>query len=84
MSEKQALARWQRGHRAAASLQRELNATRGPQSSQAIAEYLSALNLLEEAGVWPGPRDQVTERAVLEVRRRWARIQRRARASRPR
>lgn len=84
MSEKQALARWQRGHHAAASLQRALTARRGPQPSQAIAEYLSALNMLEESGAWPGPRDPVNERGVLEVRRRWARIQRRARASRSR
>jgi hypothetical protein len=29
-------------------------------------------------GVWPGPRDPASEAGVLEVRRRWARIQRKA------
>ena len=50
----------------------------------AVAESLAALEALADMGLWPGPRDPASEREVREVRRRWARIQRRARASRQR
>jgi hypothetical protein len=50
----------------------------GPQVEQAVAEAISAAEALEAEGKWPGPRDPVSERAVERVRRRWARIGRRA------
>jgi hypothetical protein len=80
-SEKRALMRFRRGHAAAAERQRELVREEGPDPEQAVAESLAALNALADMGLWPGPRDAVSERAVLEVRRRWACIQRRARAA---
>ena len=76
--------RWRKGQAAAAARQRELLRMEGPRPEQAVAESLAALNALADMGLWPGPRDLVSERAVVEVRSRWARIQRRARASRQR
>ena len=61
-------------------LRRQLQAEEGPRPDQAVAECLSALNALESMGVWPGPSDPITEQGIREVRERWARIQRRARA----
>jgi hypothetical protein len=49
---------------------------------RAVAQALSALSALEAMGGWPAPRDPVMEQSIQEVRRRWARIQRRARATR--
>ena len=77
--ERAALERMRRGHRAAAARQLELVSRAGPDPATAIAESLSALAVLEAMKLWPGPRDPANERAVAEVRRRWARIQRRAR-----
>ncbi|MDX2014141.1 MAG: hypothetical protein SFW67_28340 [Myxococcaceae bacterium] len=79
-----AFARWKKGHEATARRQVELMREEGPQPEQAVAEALSALNVLEERGEWPGPRDPVSERQVQQVRRRWALIQRRARQLRTR
>lgn len=76
--------RWRKGQAAAAARQRELMRAEGPRPEQAVAESLAALNALADMGMWPGPRDPVTERGVWEVRRRWARIERHARASRQR
>jgi len=59
-----------------------LQATEGPRPDRAVVQSLSALSALETMGRWPGPRDDVSEHAVQEVRRRWARIQQRARAAR--
>jgi hypothetical protein len=70
--------RWRRGHAAAAERQRRLLAEEGPRPAQAVAESLSALNALAKMGLWPGPRDEISERAVEVVRRRWAKIQKRA------
>lgn len=75
------VARMRRGHAAAAARQRELSREEGPRPEQAVAEALSALAALEAMGMWPGPRDPVSERGVAAVRDRWARIQRRARAA---
>ena len=75
----EAVQRWRRGQEAAARRQRELTATAGPDSVQAVAEALAALDALEAMGAWPGPRDLLSEQAVEVVRRRWARIQTRAR-----
>lgn len=83
-NEKAAIARWRRGQEAAAARQRALQRATGPRPAQAIAEANSALDALRVMGRWPGPRDPVSERAVEEVRRRWARIERRARRSRSR
>lgn len=76
--------RWKRGHEMAEQRQRVLQAQEGPRPSVAVAESLSALNALDEMGVWPGPRDPVSEQAVDRVRRRWALVQRRARQARAR
>jgi hypothetical protein len=71
-----------RGHAAAAARKRELMRIEGPRGEQAVAEALAAVSALAAEGKWPGPRDPVSERAVEEVRRRWARIERRARQAR--
>jgi hypothetical protein len=68
-----------RGHAAAAKESSRLVAAEGPRPEQAVAEALAALRILEEMGLWPGPRDTLSEREAEEVRRRWAKIQRRAR-----
>lgn len=68
----------------AAERSRELTACEGPHPAQAVAEALSAAAALEAMGIWPGPRDLVSEAAVLQVRRRWARIQQRAKNARRR
>jgi hypothetical protein len=81
-SQKQAVQRWLAGQRAAARVQRTLQAAEGPRPAHAVAQSLSALSALEAMGRWPAPRDPVSERAVEEVRRRWARIQQRARVAR--
>ena len=76
--------RWRRGHQAAADKQLEVLAAEGPNPERAVAELRSALNAMHTMGMWPGPRDPVSERGVEEVRRRWARIQQRARQARTR
>ena len=80
MDEKAAVKRWLRGQRAAEERQRRLLVEEGPDPDRAVAESLAMLDVLMEMGMWPGPRDPVSERYVEVVRRRWARIQRRARA----
>jgi hypothetical protein len=70
--------RWRLGHAIAAERQRRLLAEEGPRPAQAVAESLSALNALEAMGLWPGPRDEIAERGVEQVRRRWAKVQKRA------
>jgi hypothetical protein len=79
MDGSEAVKRWRRGQRAAAERQRALAADQGPDPEQAVAECLAALTALEAMGQWPGPRDPHSERAVADVRRRWATIERRAR-----
>jgi hypothetical protein len=74
--------RMRRGQQAAAARQRELMRAEGPRPVQAVAEALAAAAALAAEGKWPGPRDQVSERAVEEVRRRWVRIEHRAREAR--
>lgn len=71
--------RWRRGQVRAAERARELERAEGPQPEQAVEELLAALDALEAMKLWPGPRDPVAERAVEDVRRRWAHIERRAR-----
>jgi len=83
-SARQDVRRWRRGQVAAAERQRELLRAEGPQPERAVAEAIAALEALAAMGVWPGARDPVSERAVEEVRRRWARIERNARAARRR
>lgn len=61
---------------------REAAADEGPNPARAVAEALSAANALAAMGMWPGPRDPASEAAVLEVRRRWAKIQRKAKRER--
>lgn len=71
--------RWRLGQAAAAERQRRLLAEEGPRPTQAVAECLAALSALKAMGLWPGPRDPIAERAVEQVRRRWAKVQKRAR-----
>jgi hypothetical protein len=73
-----AVRRWLRGQVMAAERSRQLSAAEGPNPKQAVAEALSAVNALAEMGLWPGPRDPANEAAVIQVRRRWARIQKKA------
>jgi len=70
--------RWRLGHAVAAERQRRLLAEEGPRPDQAVAESLAALNAMEAMGLWPGPRDEIAERGVERVRRRWAKVQKRA------
>lgn len=73
-----AIRRWLDGHAATAVRIRQAFSEEGPNPAQAVAEALSAANALAAMGVWPGPRDPASEAAVLVVRERWARIQRKA------
>jgi hypothetical protein len=79
LSEPQRIRRWLRGQRAAEERQRNLWAAEGPKPAQAVAESLSTLNALHAMGMWPGPLDPISVEGVQRVRRRWARVQRRAR-----
>jgi hypothetical protein len=74
--------RWRQGQVAAARRKLELCAEEGPDAQQAVAEALSAFDLLSRTTAHPSERDPVSEREVMEVRRRWARIQKRARKKR--
>ena len=76
------IVRWRRGHENAEARAREVVRREGPRPEQAVAESLSALSALEEMGLWPGPRDPVSERGVEAVRSRWARIGRHAKNAR--
>ena len=51
---------------------------------QLEAQVNSFANALADMGLWPGPRDPGSEREIQVVRRRWARIQRRAKRERQR
>ncbi|MEZ4363194.1 MAG: hypothetical protein R3B48_23670 [Kofleriaceae bacterium] len=62
----------------AAKRSQEAAAQRGPDPRQAVAEAFAAVNALAAMEQWPAPRDPASEAAVVEVRRRWARIQKRA------
>jgi hypothetical protein len=77
-----AVRRWKRGQELAAARSREVAASEGPRPAQAVAEALSAVDAMEAMGVWPGARDPVSEAAVLQVRRRWVRIQNNAKQAR--
>ena len=77
-----AIRRWRRGQESAAVRQRLLLREEGARPDQAIAEALDALDALHDMGTWPGPRDPVSERAIGRVRRRWTRIEQRARRQR--
>ncbi len=77
-----AVRRWKRGQELAAARGREVAAREGPRPAQAVAEALSAANAMEAMNVWPGARDPVSEAAVLQVRRRWTRIQNNAKQAR--
>lgn len=79
-----AVRRWLRGQELAAERIREERRAAGPQLELAVAEALSAASALATMGVWPGPRDATSESGVLEVRRRWARIQTNAKQARQR
>jgi hypothetical protein len=82
--EGRSIRRWRAGHRAAARLQRLQLVREGAKPAQAIAESLAALNALEAMGLWPSPRDPVTERSIERVRARWALVEKRAKRARAR
>jgi hypothetical protein len=73
-----AVQRFLHGHAMAAARSRQAFAAEGPNPKQAVAEALSAVNALTEMGMWPGPRDPANEAAVIQVRQRWVRIQKKA------
>jgi hypothetical protein len=79
-----AIKRWRRGQALAAARSREVSAREGPRPALAVAEAISAVNALAAMGAWPGSRDVVSESAVLQVRRRWARIEKNAKQARTR
>ncbi len=76
--EKRAVRAMLRGYRAAELRQLELRAREGPRPEQAVAESLSALNAAKDMGLWPAPRGAVEQSDIERVRRRWARVQNRA------
>jgi hypothetical protein len=84
LDEAAAIRRWKRGHARSAQRQRSLLAAAGAQPAVAVAESLSALNALDTMGMWPAPRDAITEQGIQQVRGRWARVQHRAKQNRPR
>lgn len=84
LDEAAAIRRWKRGQARATQRQRSLLAVNGPEPAVAIAESLSALNAVDAMGMWPAPRDAISEQGIDQVRRRWARVQHRAKQARPR
>jgi len=82
VNEREAVKKMLRGFALAAQRQDELLASEGPQPEIAIAHFFSALNALKDMGRWPAPRDSVSADGIEEVRRRWAKVQRRCRAKR--
>ena len=75
---------WLAGHRAAERRADELRAAEGAMPECSVPESLSALNAAYDMGLWPSARDLLSETAVDHVRRRWARVQTRARLARSR
>jgi hypothetical protein len=75
---KAAVRRWLHGQTLAAERSLLVAAREGPNPTQAVIEALSAVNAVAAMGLWPGVRDPASEAAIIEVRRRWARIQKRA------
>ncbi len=83
-TEAAAVRRWLQGQARTAVRSQQAAAADGPNPEQAVAEALAAVNALAEMGMWPGPRDPANEAAVIVVRRRWARIQKKAMRDRSR
>lgn len=75
---KDAVRRFLSGHRAAELRQQALRREQGPQPDQAVAEAIAAVAALAAMGDWPGPRDPASEAAVVQLRRRWVKIEQRA------
>jgi hypothetical protein len=73
-----AFLRWRSGQVNAARRQQELLAAEGARPSTSVGESRAAANALEESSGWPAARDPVAQHAVERVRRRWARVQKRA------
>jgi hypothetical protein len=69
LDEAAAIRRWKRGHAKSAQRQRSLLAAAGAQPALAVAESLSALNALDAMGMWPAPRDAISEQGIQQVRR---------------
>jgi hypothetical protein len=69
--------RWRDGQTRAARRQHQLTAREGARPGQAVAEALSA-----SAAIQATPRDPVAVRGVENVRRRWVRVQQRAKQAR--
>jgi hypothetical protein len=77
-----AYARWRRGQAAAARRQQELMVSEGARPEVAIAESRAAANALDQMSGWPSERDGVAAHAIAVVRRRWARVEQRAKHAR--
>jgi hypothetical protein len=73
-----AYAKWRRGQAAAARRQQELLVTEGARPEVSIAESRAAANAHEQMSGWPSERDGVAAQAIAIVRRRWARVEQRA------
>lgn len=78
LDQRQAFLRWRTGQAAAARRQQELVVAEGARPTVSVGESRSALNALESSSGWPAARDPVSQDAIERVRRRWARIQQRA------
>jgi hypothetical protein len=81
MERAEAVKRWRTGHIEAERRQRVELAREGAHPERAVAEAIAALEAIATMGLWPAPRDPVAARAVDAVRRRWVRIETRAKAA---
>jgi hypothetical protein len=73
---------WLAGQRAAERRANELRVAEGAMPECSVSESLAAINAAYDMGLWPGPRDPISEAAVERVRRRWAQVQNRAKLER--
>lgn len=78
LDQRKAFLRWRTGQAAASRRQQELVATEGARPAVSVGESRSALNALDLSSGWPAARDPVSQDAIERVRRRWARVQQRA------
>jgi hypothetical protein len=78
LDQRKAFLRWRTGQAAAARRQQELVVMEGARPTASVGESRSAVNALELSSGWPSARDAVSQDAIERVRRRWARVQQRA------
>jgi len=78
LDQRTAFLRWRSGQAAAARRQQELVVAEGARPSVSVGESRAAANAMEQSSGWPVARDPVARHAIERVRRRWARVQQRA------